>query len=262
VAEAVSDEVRSPSPYRGRFLIVAGLVGAVALAAIGAALAMGLRGGSSDSGPWSSWKPTTDGVQGAQEIADHISSAYKLTGGRRLVAIKAGELKIPQLVPVNGQPAVVDAPFSLVQVVRKGTKEDIRYLEGNGIMYSMCGLGAQCSIKSGTPSPQRLLVLRREALELGMYTLKYIPDVKSVVVLTPPSKDGQPTGVMVFRRDSLSGLLDRPLTRTFTARPPKPEALKPKDVGQLRALTQSHVFEYEVQAAPDGSALMVLTQGG
>jgi hypothetical protein len=262
VAEAVSEPAPSHTPYRGRFIVVAGVVAVVALAAIGAALAMGLRGGSSDSGPWSTWKPSTDGVQGAQEIADHISSAYKLTGGRRLVAIKAGELKIPQLVPVNGQPAVVDAPFNLVQVVRKGTKEDVRYLDGAGILYSMCGLGAQCSIKSGTPSPQRLLVLRREALELGMYTLKYIPGVKSVVVLTPPSKDGQPTGVMVFRRDSLSGLLDRPVARTLPTRPPRPETLKTKDAGQLRALTQSHVFEYEVQAAPDGSALMVLTQGG
>jgi hypothetical protein len=254
---------RGASPYRGRFMIVAGVLGAVSLAAIGIALAIGIGGGKADSGPWSSWKPTTDGVQGAQEIADHISSTYKLTGGRRLVAIKAGELKIPQLVPVNGQPAVVDAPFNLVQVVRKGTKEDVRYLDGDGILYSMCGLGAQCSIKSGTPSPQRLLVLRREALELGMYTLKYMPRVKSVVVLTPPSKDGQPTGVMVFRRDNLGPLLDRPLTRTLPTRPPsRPEALKTKDVGQLRALTQSHVFDYEVQAAPDGSALMVLTQGG
>jgi hypothetical protein len=257
----VSDE-RTSRPYRGRFLIVAGVVGAVALAAIGAALAMGLKGSGSDSGPWSMWKPDTDGVQGAQQIADHISSTYKLGAGRRLVAVRAGELKIPQLVPVNGQPAVVDAPFSLVQVVRNGRKEDVKYLDGNGILYSMCGLGSQCSIKVGSPSPQRLLVLRREALELGLYTLKYLHDVKSVVVLTPPSKDGAPTGVMVFRRDGLGSLLSRPLDRTLPTNPPRPEALKRKDAGQLRALTQSHVFNYEVQAAPDGSALMVLTQGG
>jgi hypothetical protein len=185
-----------------------------------------------------------------------------MADGHRLVAVKASGLEIPQLVPVNGQPAVVDAPFSLVQVVQKGTKEDVRYLEGKGVLYSMCGLGAQCSIKSGRPSTQRLLVLRREALELGMYTLKYQHDVKNVVVLTPPGKDGQATGVMVFRRDGLGGLLSRPLTRTLPSSPPKPEALKRRDAGQLRALTQSHVFDYEVQAAPDGSALMVLTQGG
>jgi hypothetical protein len=252
----------SSAPYRGRFLVIAIAVGVVALAALGAALAIGLGGGKSDSGPWSSWKPSTDGVPGAQQIADHISATYKLMDGHQLVSVKASDLKIPQLVPVNGQPAVVDAPFSLVQVVHKGRTDDVQFLEGDGILYSMCGLGSQCSIKSGSPSPQRLLVLRREALELGLYTLKYLGNVKSVVVLTPPSKDGQPTGVMVFRRDNLGGLLDRPLTRTLPSRPPRPEALKRKDAGQLRALTTSHVFDYEVQAAPDGSALMVLTQGG
>ncbi len=249
------------APYRGRFMLIAGAVGLIALAALGIALAIGLGGGSSDSGPWSSWKPSTDGVPGAQEIADHVSSTYKLQNGHQLVSVKASDLTIPQLVPVNGQPAVVDAPFSLVQVVHKGKSDDVHFLEGNGILYSMCGLGAQCAIKSGTPSPQRLLILRREALELGLYTLKYMGDVKSVVVLTPPSKDGQPTGVLVFRRDNLGGLLDRPLTRTLPARPPLPDSLKRKDAGQLRALTAPHVFAYDVQAAPDGSALMVLTQG-
>lgn len=253
---------RGSSPYRGRFLMVAGALGVVAVAAVAIAVALGLSGGKADSGPWSTWKPDTDGVPGAQQIADRVSAAYKLTGGRQLVSVKASELQFPQLVPVNGQPAVVDAPFSLVQVVRKGRDEDVRFLDGSGILYSMCGLGAQCSIKSGKPSPERLLVLRREALELGLYTLKYLGDVKSVVVLTPPSKDGQPTGVMVFRRDGLGGLLSRPLARTLPARAPRPETLRRKDAGQLRALTQSHVYDYEVQSAPDGSALMVLRQGG
>ena len=38
----------------------------------------------------------------------------------------------------------------------------------------------------GKPSQERLKVLHREALELALYTFRYLPDVEGVVTLLPP----------------------------------------------------------------------------
>jgi hypothetical protein len=257
-----ASEPAPPPPFRRRFVIAFGVLVALVLAAGITALVLGLSGGSSGGAPWSTWKPTDNGLGGAQQIADRVAATYKLQDGHQLVSVKASDLKFPQLIPVNGQPSVVDAPFSLVQVGRNGNSDKVQFLDGKGVLLTMCGLGAQCSVKTAASSPQQMLVVRREALELSLYTLKYIDGVKSVVVLTPPSKTGAQTGVMLFRRDTTGGLLSRPLARTLPNSPPRPNHLKRRDVGQLRALTQSHVFTYQVQSAPDGSALMVLTQAG
>ncbi len=48
------------------------------------------------------------------------------------------------------------------------------------------GLGDNGSIKGGTPSETRLKVIQREALELALYTFRYLPDAESVTVLLPP----------------------------------------------------------------------------
>jgi hypothetical protein len=255
----MSDATQRP-PYRTRFVVAFCVLAVLMVGAGVAAIVIGVTGGSASSGPWSSWKPNDSGLSGAQEIADHVSHTYKLPNGSQLVSVKARDLTIPQLVPLNGSAQVVDVPFQLVQVGPKG--DDVKLLGGRGVLYSMCGLGQQCSIKSGKPTPQRLLVLRREALEIALYTFRYQSDIRSVVVLTPPARDGQNTGAMVFRRDTVNQLLDRPIGRTLGRRPPAIDALRPKDSAKLRALTQSHVFDYQVQSAPDGSAVMVLTQGG
>src|SRR5947209_5781330 len=58
---------------------------------------------------------------------------------------------------------------------------------GNTIAYNLCGVGStNCSIGVGTPSPDRLLLLRREALELALYTFKYISGTQNVVAILPP----------------------------------------------------------------------------
>src|SRR5207245_970324 len=55
------------------------------------------------------------------------------------------------------------------------------------IVYNLCGQGSgDCSIGVGTPSPARLLLLRREALELALYTFKYLGGIDTVVGILPP----------------------------------------------------------------------------
>ena len=59
-------------------------------------------------------------------------------------------------------------------------------LGGTTAVYNLCGLGTSCAIAAGTPSLAGELLLRREALELALYTFRYIHGVDSVVAILPP----------------------------------------------------------------------------
>ena len=65
---------------------------------------------------------------------------------------------------------------------------DIDFVDGNGLMYTLNGLGPKGSVRGGKPSEERHLLLRREALELALYTFRYVEDVDLVVALLPPRK--------------------------------------------------------------------------
>ena len=54
-----------------------------------------------------------------------------------------------------------------------------------------------CSIAEGKASEARHALLRREALELSLYTFKSDSDVNSVTVFLPPRPDGQSATVRV-----------------------------------------------------------------
>ena len=71
--------------------------------------------------------------------------------------------------------------------MRKSAEEGgaIQVHDEKGVLYQMCGLGVNCQIDSGKPSNERMLLLRREGLELALYSFRYLKDVKQVVVLIP-----------------------------------------------------------------------------
>ena len=50
----------------------------------------------------------------------------------------------------------------------------------------LCGLGSECSIATGTRDRARERLVRREALELALYTFKYVPSVNAVIAYMPP----------------------------------------------------------------------------
>ena len=49
------------------------------------------------------------------------------------------------------------------------------------------------------------LVSRRQALELSLYTFKYVDDVESVVVFMPPTPKGESNGTVFLRRSDVAG---------------------------------------------------------
>jgi hypothetical protein len=130
----------------------------------------------------------------------------------------------------------------------------------------LCGFGDRCSISEGQPSTQRYDLLRREALELSLYTFKYNSDIQSVLTFMPPGKalnaNSAPTTSLIFlRRDDVKSALDSPLKETL---PPPKTHLKPgqmsaTQLGVVRRLTDGHVYNYGFEPLQDGSAAIVLT---
>ncbi len=51
-----------------------------------------------------------------------------------------------------------------------------------------------CSIKEGKPSNERGLLVTREALELALYTFRYVSGVERVIVTMPPPPPGSTVG--------------------------------------------------------------------
>ncbi|HEX3316832.1 MAG TPA: hypothetical protein VHR88_02370, partial [Solirubrobacteraceae bacterium] len=171
-----------PAPHADRFRFVLGALLGLGLAAIVAAVALFVQGPSSRS-DWSNWHPTQDGVGGAAQIAEHVSSTYRDPSGNQLVAVKAGGMKVADLdLNVAVQNAKGDQVFS-----------------GQGVRYVMCGLGPNCSIADGKPSVERGLLLQRQALELALYSFQYLSNVDQVVAFLPPRPGEDPTqGKAVF----------------------------------------------------------------
>lgn len=200
----------SHSAYAPRFHFLTGALVAVGLAALaGLALFIALPGGGTDDGPrWSTWTPTSAGTAGAQQIAQHVGTQYKLPDGRQIVNVGVTGLEI------QGVPLAV--------AVRQDPSQggSIKVFDDEGVIYHLCGLGPSCAINNGNPSKRRGLLLRREALELALYSFRYLGGIHQVVVFMPPPKGKTPTQALFFREGDVAKELDRPLTASLSPRVP------------------------------------------
>jgi hypothetical protein len=261
---------RADSPYRSRFgLALGALVGiGIATLALGAAVYVGTGGNGAPDG-WSSWRPASDdGVDAAQEIADHVAAKYRLANGDQIVGVQGGPLE------------VLDIPLEVaLRTAPQGG--DIDFIDGNGLMYTLNGLGPKGTVSGGTPSSERGLLLRREALELALYTFRYVEDVDLVVALLPPRKmtakeEKQvsaalamgdtagakrlepPTPALFYRPGDLEPQLEIPLHATIPAATPRPETIPPSETRRIQALTASNLFSASFTQGQDQRAFLVL----
>lgn len=238
-------EGRDEAPYASRFQLILGVLLGIAAVAIVAALLAG--SGPKDKGTpnWSGWKPDTKNRgDAAQEIANHVAPTYRLDAGGQLVAVKGGDLQFADL-PVR--PALADPSSGNVAV-----------LGGKGVLYTLCGLGPKCSINTGKPSAQRHLLLRREALEMALYTFRYVKGTAYVVALLPPKKGKDATQALFFTKGDVEGELNRPLTRTLPSPPPTSEGLNQADISTLQSLTDKSLFAFKFAPGQDASVFLVL----
>jgi hypothetical protein len=247
-----------PPPYRSRFGFLLGALIGVGLATL--ALLVGVLANPSGShapANWSTWKPNShDGLAAAHEIADHVSPKYRLGNGDQLVAVLSGPLQVS------------DVPLS-VALRTAPVGGDIRLLDGKGVMYTLNGLGPHGSIKAGTPSKERHLLLRREALELALYTFRYVDNVDMVVAFLPPPppKKGQtatdiPNEALFFRPGDLKPELAQPINATIAPATPRPETIGGAEAREIDGLTKPNLFEASFQQGQNGQGFLVLSRIG
>lgn len=268
MAEAVVPE-RSPEPapkaeelprfeqrravHGGRFL-VGYLVVVLMVGAALVALAVMTRSDTSPSsaGSWGAWSPPDSGFQAAREIAQQIGTNYKGASGEQLAAITASPGEI-QGLPVRY--------VAIRAGQRSGLRQgDVTVLDpGETILYTFCGLGGQrnCALP-GRPSVQRSLLLRREALELSLYTFKHMDEVESVISLLPPTS--QNTALAVFlQRKKVEEALDKPLAATLPSNPPHfVDNIAAREAQEINRYTALWLFRSGFELAPDQSVVLNL----
>jgi hypothetical protein len=210
-APAVATAKKS-SAFAPRFQFLTGALVAVGIAALaGIAVLIIAPSTKTPEPPWSPWKPTNAGTAGAAQIAEHVAPEYK-ESGQQLVKIDANDLSF------QGIPLTVALQTGAEQGGR------IQIHSEKGVLYQLCGLTSTCAIDQGKSSKERFLLLRRAALELALYSFRYLKDVKQVVVLTPPAKKGElPTVALYFQRDDVRDELERPLTSSLAPHTPTVE---------------------------------------
>ena len=273
-ASTRSDSGRTFQSDRFRIAVIALLF--VGIASLGVAVGLSTNGRQGPSpSTWSSWQPTDGGLTGAQEIADFVAPYYRATPSSQLAVVTTVNLNDPShpvqvAVPASGATSgsASASSSSLLPLPASST-----------IVYNLCGVGGHdCSIGVGQPSAARLLLLKREALELALYTFKYISGANYVVALLPPGHTSQGcTGIcpqphspvkvtpvdvgIFFDSQELGPWLQRPLSYTFPEPLPPTVAEMPKaSEAELVSLITAHgLFQAHDEQGQDGSSVVLLT---
>jgi len=245
--------------YRNRFAGFYVALAIVAGAGVGALLVLVNRGSPAPAPAWSAWQPTGTVDQRAAQIAEHVSRQYRLPSGNALVAVTY------QGPPVGTLDGVTPGPVRAIAVRpdttggRADASDITTYDARNTIQYELCGLGKNCAITE-KPSDARGQLLRREALELALYSFRYFDGVESTLVLLPRRADGNGATAIFLTKNDVRRELSQPLDQTLTA------PLTP-GVGEIAADEQAvinrtvgpRLYEYGWLQAQDGTLVMVLT---
>ena len=246
--------------YRSRFGVFYVVLAIVAGAGVGALLVLVGRGSPAPSPAWSAWEPTGSAARRLAQIGDHVGDEYRLPSGKALVA-----------VTYAGGPVVTGPDGSSFQVraiaVQPDTTggraeaDDINTVNAAGtVMYTLCGLGSSCSIAEGKATVERGQLLRREALELALYSFHYLDGADSVLVLLPPRADGKAATAVFLEKGDVRPELGQPLDQTLTAPlTPGVGEIQPDEQRVVERTTRSRLYEYSYLQAQDGSPVMVLT---
>jgi len=276
-----------PSPHASKFRVATATLIGVAIGAVAVALAVlasGGRGGA--SAKWSDWKPSDGGSLGTREIADHIAPLYRISGTDQLDVVTVVNLANAATAAAATATTGASTQSSGLQVAVRPdpSSSAVSLLSGKTVAYNLCGIGSNnCGIGVGNPSADRLLLLRREALELALYTFKYVGGVSNVVAILPPGHTTQASTLtakppapgntrpttksvdiaVLFVRDELKPWLSQPLRNTFPEQfpPTVPELAlwrQTQEAGLVEQITARGLFSEQLVQAQDGSNLIVL----
>ena len=207
---------------------------------------------------WSKWQPSDTSIEGgAAEIAEKVGAEYRHPDGKQLVLVTGAPLLIPRRAPACDRE-------------HRGGRRRHGHLPAQ-----RAGDELRRSISASRPCA-RLKVLQREALELALYTFRYLPDVEGVVTLLPPppaggERDGdrdpharrpgrtvprrlrlRPTATsrnaIFYRPGDLKPQLQMPLGNTLAAQAPTADSLRAAEAKAIDTLTLSNRF---IASVPD-----------
>jgi hypothetical protein len=243
------------SSYRLRFGILYVALAVIVGAGVGAFVVLASRDAPPEAAAWSSWEPSGSKLARVRQIADRIPKAYQQENGEQLTVTQASQLTVPS-GPVASIFVRPDASRGLAE------ESDIdTYTATDAVSYGLCGLGsgARCTISDGTGFGERFTLLSRQALELALYTFKYVEDVNSVIVFMPPTPKNESNGAVFLRREDVADELRRPISHLLPGRAPSIETLSDVELGNIVRLTRPRTYAFEFNAAGDGKPILVLT---
>jgi hypothetical protein len=257
-ARALAPGAPTPPPapelgaaHRARFVVIYGILAAVVVGAIaGTAIYAGRT--ISPAPAWSSWKPSGGGQGAAKQIAEHVAKSYRLPNGNQLVDVFA---KAPSVSPSSNQ--TIPIHYVVVRGGKTAGDQQMEITSTNSVMYSLCGLGASCSIASGAPSVERGTLVRREILELALYTFKYVDGIQHVIAFMPPQPGKQPQYVIYLRKSDLAEKLKLPLQETLAKKVPLPKSIPASEVRTIDATTEPRVYNFSLSQTQNGDAVFV-----
>lgn len=228
------------------YLALAGLLGL----AIGMFVVLVERPAPPPPPQWSAWKPTESERDLRQkQIAAHVASQYHLGAGKKLVDVLVRDTEDHRLKDVVVARTLAPASSSDV----------ISYVDPKKTtVYVLCGQAEQpkCAIQEGQPSAARTTLLRREALELALYTFRYVDDTDSVIAFLPP-KDLP--NALYFSKADLEDALAEPLRLTLPQATAPHQGVVPETEQQIvDELTVSRQFHFQFQQEQGGGSALVL----
>jgi hypothetical protein len=249
------------SGYRRRFALVYLALALIAGVGIGALIVLVSRPDAAPDPVWSAWEPNGSETARVRQIADHVAKGYRTPAGEQLVVALGG----PPTVTAGGDTSTSPIPIRAIAVrpdtsTGQAEEDDIEIHDAsNSMQFVLCGLGEGCAIDEGAPSQARHSLLRREALELALYTFKYVDGVDSVTVFLPPPPGGESPATAVFlRRGDVRSELSKPLRRTISPGAPPLGKIPAAELQTLNRITLARLYQFEYTQAQDLSAVLVL----
>lgn len=250
---------RRRGTYRSRFVLFNVVLALAAGIGVGALVVLLTRPDAVPNPSWSAWEPTGSANARVKQIADHVAKEYRFQGDQLVVALGG-----PPSVSSGGE-SMTPIAISAIAVrpdtsTGQAEEDDIEIVDASsGMQFVLCGLGEACSVATGTPTEARHTFLRRQALELALYTFRYVDGIDSVTIFLPPA-DAQTPGTTVFlRRDDVDPELDKPLSQTLSPLTPSIGTIKAGELQTLNRITQQRLYAYEYTQAQDGSPVLILS---
>jgi hypothetical protein len=240
---------------RGRFAVAYLVLGAAVGAAVGGFIVLVERHGPLPPPTWSSWKPQS-ATQSArlQEIASHVGREYRLASGNPLARVTLGG---PDTATGKNLKAIVIPAKPKVSTLADFDRFD----KSKSAIFVLCGLSTNCKIDEGQPTKARGAVVRREALELALYALRYNDPLDNVLVFVPPGPgEKRFTSTLFFHRDDLKSRLYDPLRTTLPYQAPEPGQFPKQEQATVDELTGSVLYKYVGVVTANGYGNVLVIQ--